>query len=98
MIDGDSVASLKSAEVSKRLKGQANTQIKVTTEGAKIKLGSTIGTLATGKAGGEIDVSGTLTADYTVLVAFHVPAADSKDKTVQVVGASDPILLSVSNG
>ena len=30
MIDGDSVASLKSAEVSKRLKGQANTQIKVT--------------------------------------------------------------------
>ncbi len=75
-----------------------NTQIKVTTEGASIKLGSTIGTLATGKAGGEIDVSGTLTADYTVLVAFHVPAADSKDKTVQVVGASDPILLSVSNG
>lgn len=75
-----------------------NTQIKVTTEGAKIKLGSTIGTLATGKAGGEIEVSGTLTADYTVLVAFHVPAADSKDKTVQVVGASDPLLLSVSNG
>lgn len=75
-----------------------NTQIKVTTEGAKIKLGSTIGTLATGKAGGEIEVSGTMTADYTVLVAFHVPAADSKDKTVQVVGASDPLLLSVSNG
>ena len=75
-----------------------NTQIKVTTEGAKIKLQSTIGTLGSGKAGGEIEVSGTMVADYTVLVAFHVPAADSKDKTIQVVGASDPVLLSVSNG
>ncbi len=75
-----------------------NTQIKVTTEGAKIKLQSMIGTLGSGKANGEIEVSGTLVADYTVLVAFHVPAADSKDKTIQVVGASDPALLSVSNG
>ncbi len=75
-----------------------NTQIKVTTEGAKIKLQSTIGSLATGKADGEIEVSGTMIADYTVLVAFHVPAADSKDKTIQVVGANDPVLYSVKNG
>ncbi|MFT3943520.1 MAG: hypothetical protein QM705_06825 [Ancrocorticia sp.] len=75
-----------------------DTQIKVTTAGSKIKLGSNIGTLATGKASGEIEVSGTLTADYTVLVAFHVPAADSKDKTIKAVGATDPLLLSVTNG
>ncbi|MFT0847508.1 hypothetical protein VR010_07100 [Actinomycetaceae bacterium L2_0104] len=75
-----------------------NTKIHVTTEGATIKLGSTIGTLGTGEAGGEIEVSGTLEANYTVLVAFHVPAADSDDDAIQVVGASDPILLSVKNG
>ena len=75
-----------------------NTKIHVTTEGATIKLGSTIGTLGTGEAGGEIEVSGTLEANYTVLVAFHVPAADSGDDAIQVVGASDPILLSVKNG
>ncbi len=74
------------------------TKIDVTTEGATIKLGSTIGSLGTGQAGGEIEVSGTLDANYTVLVAFHVPAEGSDDQSVQVVGASDPILLSVKNG
>ncbi len=74
------------------------TKIEVTTEGATIKLGSTIGSLGSGQAGGEIEVSGTLDANYTVLVAFHVPAADSEDEGIQVVGASDPILLSVKNG
>lgn len=74
------------------------TKIEVTTEGATIKLGSTIGSLGTGQAGGEIEVSGTLDANYTVLVAFHVPAEGSDDDSIQVVGASDPILLSVRNG
>ena len=74
------------------------TTIKVTEDGATVKLQSTIGALGTGKADGEIEVSGTMAASYTVLVAFHVPAADADDSTISVVGASDPVLLSVKNG
>ena len=75
-----------------------STAITITQEGATIKVGSTIGALASGTADGEVTVSGTLTANYSVMVAFRVPAAGSDSTTVQVVGASDPILLSVTNG
>lgn len=74
------------------------TSISVTEEGASIKIGSTIGALATGTPGEKVEVSGKLDANYSVMVAFHVPAATSDTTTVQVVGASDPVLLSVANG
>lgn len=73
-----------------------STTISVTKEGATLKVGSTIGALATGDANGEVEVSGKLVANYSVMVAFHVPATSSSK--VQVVGASDPLLLSVKNG
>ncbi|MCF2706608.1 hypothetical protein I6E29_04920 [Arcanobacterium haemolyticum] len=75
-----------------------STQISITTAGASVKIGSTIGALSSGQAGGEITVTGTMTANYTVTVAFHVPAAGTADQTIRVVGASDPALLSVQNG
>lgn len=75
-----------------------NTQIKVTKAGAKVNLKSTIGALGTGNAAGDLEVTGTMTASYTVLVAFHVPAAGSENPGINVVGASDPVLLSVENG
>ncbi len=75
-----------------------SSHISITTAQAKIKVGSTIGALASGQAGGEIEVTGSLTANYTVSVAFYVPAAGAADQTIRVVGASDPVLLSAQNG
>lgn len=80
--------------------GQINfrTKISVTQEDATVTLGSMIGAMATGKADGEIQVKKSLTADYTVMVAFHIPADGAKDETITAVGASDPVLLAVKNG
>lgn len=75
-----------------------NTTIEVTDEDATVTLGSTIGALAKGKANGEIEVSGSLSANYSVMVALHVPAGDAKNKEIAVVGASDPVLTKVTNG
>ncbi|MGO1590368.1 MAG: hypothetical protein ACTHW1_00680 [Ancrocorticia sp.] len=75
-----------------------NTTIEVTQEDATITLGSTIGALASGEADGEIDVDGTMTANYTVMVALHIPADGAEDEEIAAIGASDPVLIKVTNG
>ncbi|MGO1638052.1 hypothetical protein [Ancrocorticia populi] len=74
------------------------TKIEVTEENATVTLGSTIGALASGEADGEIEVSGTLTANYTVMVAIHIPADGAEDEAITTIGASDPVLIKVKNG
>ncbi len=80
--------------------GRMNFQsiINVTEPDATVEIGSTIGALATGDPAGKITVTSSLSASYSVMVAFHVPAAGSESTENKVVGASDPILMSVSNG
>ncbi len=80
--------------------GRMNFQsiINVTEPDATVEIGSTIGALATGDPAGKITVTSSLSASYSVMVAFHVPAAGSESTEIKVVGASDPILMSVSNG
>ncbi|MDY5584482.1 MAG: hypothetical protein SPG61_01635 [Arcanobacterium sp.] len=65
-------------------------------EEATLRLRGEIGALGTGKADGVLDVKKKLTAKYSLLTAFYVPAAGS-DAQVQVIGAASPTLLSVTN-
>ncbi|MDY5584176.1 MAG: hypothetical protein SPG61_00075, partial [Arcanobacterium sp.] len=65
-------------------------------EEATLRLRGEIGALGTGKADGVLDVKKKLTAKYSLLTAFYVPAAGA-DAKVQVIGAASPTLLAVTN-
>ena len=59
-----------------------------------VTVGDKAGSIASGKAGGKVTLDGkTLTTSNTRLVAFKVPAAKSKDKTISVIGSSDDVIL-----
>ena len=59
-----------------------------------VTVGDKVGSIASGKAEGKVTLDGkTLTTSNTRLVAFRVPAAKSKDKTISVIGSSDDVML-----
>lgn len=59
-----------------------------------VTVGDKAGSIASGKAEGKVTLDGkTLTTSNTRLVAFRVPAAKSKDKTISVIGSSDDVML-----
>ena len=63
--------------------------------GHTVTVGGPIGGIATGKAGGKVKLDGnTLTASSTLLVAFKVPAAKAKDKTISVIASGKSVTLS----
>ena len=72
-----------------------NIQHSLTQPNGKITLTGIQGVMATGNASGSVNVTGTTTSSYTMLVAFHVPPANAKDKTIRLVGSSIPQLTSV---
>ncbi|CED91054.1 MAG: hypothetical protein I3J03_08550 [Actinomyces succiniciruminis] len=69
-----------------------STVYKKTVAGANLSLtGSTVGALM----GDNQDVAGTVTANYDVMIAFLIPAADAEDATPTALGM-DLVLASVS--
>ena len=59
-----------------------------------VTVGDKAGSIESGKPGGQDTLDGkTLTTSNTRLVAFKVPAAKSKDKTISVIGSSDDVIL-----
>ncbi|WP_297564604.1 hypothetical protein [uncultured Arcanobacterium sp.] len=73
-----------------------NVEITRTVAGAKLQLRGDIGAMFTKNNQGVVAVDHPVTASYGVLVSFYIPPADAKDKTVAVIGASIPTLLSVT--
>ncbi|MFC5369784.1 hypothetical protein [Arcanobacterium bovis] len=68
-----------------------------TKEGATLKLRGDIGAMFSQDANNAIvDVDKPVVAQYSALIAFYVPPQNAQDKTVKVLGASVPTLLSVS--
>ncbi len=82
--------------------GQVNvtTTISVTAEGGSVDIagGGNIAALGTGNANDSLTVTDTMTAHYTTVIVFNVPAADAEDQTIDVVAAHAAVLLDVSNG
>ncbi|MDO4887469.1 MAG: hypothetical protein Q3979_02000 [Actinomycetaceae bacterium] len=75
-----------------------NTEIRVTAAGGSIKIGGEGGSLATGTAGEQVEVSGTLVQNFSGVVGLYIPPAGSDDQSISLVAASMPQLVSVSNG
>lgn len=73
-----------------------NVEITRTAAGAKLQLRGDIGAMSTKNNQGVVAVDHPVTASYGVLVSFYIPPADAKDKTIGVIGASIPTLLSVT--
>lgn len=70
-------------------------QITKAEEDATLRLGSAIGALAKRDADGVLEVDDPVDANYITSVAFYIPPAGS-DQSVQVIGASTPVLKSVT--
>ncbi len=69
--------------------------IKRKKSGAKLRLRGKVGTFFAKKDGAVLEVDKPVSAQYGVLVTFYVPPKNAKDKTVSVLGASLPTLITV---
>lgn len=79
------------------LVGQLAYSLKITKseEDATLRIASTIGALAEKDPEGVLEVSEPVDANYITSVAFYIPPAGS-EQVVQVIGASTPVLKSVT--
>ncbi|WP_353065006.1 hypothetical protein [Arcanobacterium hippocoleae] len=67
-------------------------------ENATLRLKGEIGALAAQNgANPQVDVKTKLTASYSLLASFYLPPKNAKSKVVQVIGATAPTLISVTN-
>lgn len=74
-----------------------STSMSVSDTSRTVTVGGEIGAMASNKAGGTVNIKGTLTTNYETLVAFHVPAAGAKNTTITLVAATSPIITGVQN-